>query len=44
MKKRLVSILAAFIAALMIAAVVYFDYYVWELKHPDAPVWTYFVK
>ena len=42
MNKRLVNILAAVGVALIVAAVVYFDYYVWELKHPDAPVWTYF--
>lgn len=40
--RRLVNILVAFGVALIVAAAVYFDYYVWGLKHPDAPVWTYF--
>lgn len=27
-----------------VAALVRFDYYVWRLKHPSAPFWTYIVK
>jgi hypothetical protein len=34
----------AIVLGLILIAVgsVYWDYHVWSLKHPDAPVWTYF--
>lgn len=28
----------------VVVGAAYFDYYVWEQQHPNAPFWTYFFK
>lgn len=44
---KLINFLIVPVAVVVTAAGIYgfcrFDYYVWRLKHPDAPTWTYFV-
>jgi hypothetical protein len=37
-----IKIILVLMTMLLIAACAgYFDYHIWSLKHPDAPVWTY---
>jgi hypothetical protein len=36
---RIVLVLIVFVSAC--AGLIAFDFYVWRLKHPTAPVWTY---
>ena len=39
---RLIIVVAIVLAIAILAG--YFDYYVYALKHPDAPFWTYLVS
>ena len=38
-----IKVIVVVLAMLLIAAgSAYLDYHVWSLKHPNAPLWTYF--
>ena len=46
--KKIKETLYTITIALAIGAVIYgayrFNFYVWRLKHPSAPAWTYLMK
>ena len=42
--KMLVTLGIIALVAIGIWQLIRFDYYVWRLKHPTAPTWTYFIK
>jgi hypothetical protein len=37
---KLIAMMLLVVSA--VCGLVAFDFYVWRLKHPDAPMWTYF--
>jgi len=40
--KIILKIYYLLIALIIIGLLAYGDFYIWKLKHPDAPFWTYF--
>ena len=42
--KRIRLALAVLVVGVIAIAAIYFEYYVWEQQHPNAPFWTYFFK
>jgi len=39
---KIIAILLIVIVGLPV--LLWFDFYVWRLKHPQAPTWTFFIK
>lgn len=46
--KKIKEYFNVFIIVLILSAIIYvayrFNFYVWRLKHPSAPTWTYFIN
>ena len=42
--KKLKSIAIVLLFVVVAVGAAYFDYYVWEQQHPNAPFWTYLFK
>ena len=40
--KKIKVIVFVLVMLLIAIGSVYWDYHVWSLKHPNAPLWTYF--
>ena len=44
MKNKIKLTLILLGMVIVAAGAAYFDYYVWEQQHPNAPFWTYLFK
>jgi hypothetical protein len=44
MKENLKASLFVLFVIGLVAGLVWLDHYVWRLKHPQAPAWTYFFR